>query len=1066
MSGLSRMLGALLLTLMMLINSPLWAQKSLTIKGGVTDEKKEALIGVTIRVKGTTMGVTTDLDGNFTLHNVPEGAVLLISYVGMKDKQITVRNDDFLSIVLESSSKELDDVVVVAYGRQKKVNLTGAVSSVDSKSLEARPVANVSQAIQGLVPGLNLSVGNSGGQLDGSMSINIRGTGTIDEGSSSGPLILIDGVEGNLNTLAPSDIENISVLKDASSSAIYGSRAAFGVILVTTKNGRSGKTRINYSGSIRFSTATQIPDMMDSEMFANYFNRAGVNAGAGVTFNDEMMDLIRKYKSGSQDPNVKYGTRLKPGDNEIWTKYSEGWANTDWFDESYIKNAPSHEHNLSISGGTDKLSYYLSGAILSRRGLLKPAKDEFQRYNFTAKIGSQITPWLRVDYINRWTREDFERPTYMSGLFFHNIARRWPTNAYYDPNGHLMPHNEAIQLVHGGRQNSQKDFVNQQLSFTMTPIEGLTVRLENNYNSTYHNQHWAVLPIYWYDENQNQVAAKWDDWKKPGYSDVSENANKNNFFGGRYFAEYASVLGEKHDIKVMAGLDVDINKYRDLIGTKQDVITPLVPTLNTATNDKPQLSGAYNHWATMGLFARANYAFDSRYLLEVSIRRDGSSRFIGDKTWATFPSFSLGWNMANESFWKPIKNVISQLKLRGSWGQLGNTKIKALYPWYQGLPISGASSTSGSQWLINGSRQTIAGAPGLVSNSLTWERVESWNAGLDFSAFDNRFQGSFDYFTRSTKDMVGPAAPLSSILGTGQPATNNADLKSYGWELELRWRDNIGDLKYGAKFLLSDNQVEVTKYYNPSGTLSTWYAGKKDGEIWGYTSVGIAKTDEEITEHLKNNTPKWGNQWAAGDVMYKDLNGDGKVNDGEGTLEKPGDLSIIGNTSPRYSYSFIADIAYKGFDLSIMLQGIGKRDWWDSSPYSVGANHGKWQSVGFVEHWDFFRPEGDPLGANLNSRFPRPIFGSGWKNFQTQTLFLQDASYMRIKNLQLGYTIPNHLSQRLGMSNFRIYASVDNLMTFTKLSKVFDPEAIAGDWGPGKIYPLQRTWAFGLNVNF
>ncbi|MDO4692320.1 MAG: TonB-dependent receptor [Porphyromonadaceae bacterium] len=1052
--------------MMMIIISSLWAQKSLTIPGELTDEKKEALIGVTIRVKGTTMGVTTDLDGNFTLSNVPQGSVLLISYVGMKDKQITVKNADFLSIMLESSSKELDDVVVVAYGRQKKVNLTGAVSSVDSKSLEARPVANVSQAIQGLVPGLNLSVGNSGGQLDGSMSINIRGTGTISEGSSSSPLILIDGVEGNLNTLAPSDIENISVLKDASSSAIYGSRAAFGVILVTTKNGRSGRARVNYSGSIRFSTATQIPDMMDSEMFANYFNRAGVNAGAGVTFSDEMMDLIRKYKSGSQDPNVKHGTRLKPGHNEIWTKYSEGWANTDWFEESYIKNAPSHEHNLSISGGTDKLNYYLSGAILSRRGLLKPAKDEFQRYNFTAKIGSQITPWLRVDYINRWTREDFERPTYMSGLFFHNIARRWPTNAYYDPNGHLMPHNEAIQLIHGGRQNSQKDFVNQQFSFTLTPIKGLTIRLENNYNSTYHNQHWAVLPIYWYDENQNQVSAKWDDWKKPGYSDVHEDANKNNFFGGRYFAEYASVLGEKHDIKVMAGLDVDINKYRNIVGTKQDVITPLVPTLNTSTNDKPQLSGEYNHWATMGMFARANYVFDSRYLLEMSIRRDGSSRFIGDKTWATFPSFSLGWNVANEAFWKPIKSIVSQLKLRGSWGQLGNTKIKALYPWYQGLSIKGASSTSGSEWIINGSRQTTAGAPGLVSSSLTWERVESWNVGLDFSVFDNRFQGSFDYFTRSTRDMVGPAAPLSSILGAKQPATNNADLKSYGWELELRWRDNIGDLKYGAKFLLSDNQVEVTKYYNPSGTLSTWYAGKKDGEIWGYTSVGIAKTDEEITEHLKHNTPKWGNQWAAGDVMYKDLDGDGKVNDGEGTLEKHGDLTIIGNTSPRYSYSFIVDVAYKGFDLSVMLQGIGKRDWWDSSPYSIGANLGKWQSVGFVEHWDFFRPEGDPLGANLNARFPRPIFGSGGKNFEQQTLFLQDASYLRIKNLQLGYTLPKHLIERLGMSNLRLYASVDNLATFTKLSKVFDPEAIGGDWGPGKIYPLQRTWAFGLNVNF
>ena len=1041
--------------------SSVFAQNTLTVKGVVTDSKNEPLVGATIKVKGTTHGVATDLDGKFTLPGVAKTAVLEVSYVGMQPQSILVNGQTQFKISLKDNASQLSDVVVVGYGRQKKVNLTGAVSSVDSKQLAARPVQNVGQALQGMVPGLNFSVGNGGGGLESKMGFNIRGTNPTG-GSSSAPLVLIDGVEGDMTTLAPTDIENISVLKDASASSIYGSRAAYGVILITTKGGREGKTRINYNGNVRFSTATQVPEMMNSEMFANYFNRAAANAGKDAPFNSDILKRIQDYRNGTISDQYKFGT--EPNKDEYWSKYGSGWANTEWFGYFYDKNVPSHEHNLSVSGGSKSINYYVSGGFMNQKGLLKVADDHHNRFNLTAKVNAQITKWLDLNYSLRWTREEYERPTYLSGLFFHNIVRRWPTNAIKDPNGYIMPHNEGLQLMDGGRTKREDDYTNQQLTFVAHPIKGLTVRAENNFNTTTYFTHSEVFPIYWHDKDGKRIPAKWDDGKAPGHSSVGEQAQKVNYFSGRYFAEYAREWG-KHDFKVVGGLDLEVNKYRNVSGEKINLVTTEVPSINTATGDNPSLSGGYNHWSTMGMFARVNYAYDSRYLIEASVRRDGSSRFIGDKTWATFPSFSLGWNIANEKFFSGLKGTIDQLKLRGSWGALGNTNTKALYPWFQSITIGPASTTSGGHWLLDGRRQTRTWSPGLVSNTLTWERVQSWNLGVDFAVLRNRLQGSFDYFVRDTKDVVGPPTPLTSLLGTAQPRSNNTELQSKGWELELRWRDQIKDFRYGAKLVLSDNVVTVTKYYNPTGTLSSWYAGRREGEIWGYTTLGIAQSDEEMTNHLATaDQTSLGNQWGAGDIMYANLNDDKKVNSGSYTLNDHGDLRVIGNSAPRYNYSITLDAAWKGFDFSVMLQGIGKRDFFTNVPYFAGANHGQWQSTAFVEHWDFWRPEGDPLGANTGAYYPRVAFGAVGKNFQTQTRFLQDASYMRIKNMQLGYTLPKELTSKFGVNSLRVYASVDNLATFTKLTKIFDPEGLGGDWGTGKLYPLQRTWSLGLNL--
>ena len=1045
------------------------AQQQAACKGTIMDTNGDPIIGASIVVNGQKKATISDMEGNFTLPDVATGTTLTISYVGYKT-QTVVWNGKDLSITLHEDAESLEDVVVVGYGTQKKVNLTGAVSVVSKKTLESRAVTSVAQALQGAVPGLNFTVGNGGGSLDRRMSMNIRGTGTIGEGSNASPLVLIDGTEGDLYSLAPNDIESISVLKDASASAIYGSRAAFGVILVTTKSGKDGRASISYNGNMRFSTATQVPEMPNSYDFARYWNDAAANNGEGAPFNEEIMKKIQDNINGTLKEEDKGLTKWQGyAANEPWAMYTGSWANTDWFKEMYKSNVPSQEHNVSISGGVKNINYYVSGTWLNQHGLIRHGKDVLNKYNFTTKVNADVTKWLSISYSNKWNREAFSRPSYMTGLFFHNIARRWPTNPVYDPHGHYVHGNEIIQMEDGGLDKTTTDKLFQQLVFEFKPLAGWKIRLEGNYNTTNYHNHWDVLPIYYHDPQELLTPAAWSGDLKAGKSDVSEGMSRTNYFNGRFYTEYAFTLNEKHDLKLLGGLDMESNLYTELSASRADLITPLVPTLNNATHENTRPGFGNTQWATMGMFARVNYAYDSRYLAEFSIRRDGSSRFIGDKTWATFPSFSLGWNMAREAFFKPLTNTVQTLKVRGSWGTLGNTNIKEIYPWFLSQPVWATESN----WLINGQKQTIASVPGLVSPNLTWETVRSWNVGLDFGMFNNRLQGNFDYFVRNTSDMVGPAPVKPSILGADPPKENNSNLRTNGWELEVRWRDHIGDFNYGVKLVMSDDIQTITRFYNPNrllfkkdGTVQ-WCEGQRMGDIWGYQVEGIAQSDKEMSDWLANNKPSWGSNWAAGDVMYKDLNGDKKVNNGENTYDNTGDMTVIGNSMPRYRFGITMDAAWKGFDFLLFLQGVGKRDFWDASPYSTGANHGMWQAAAFKEHLDYWRPADDKnFGPNPDAFYPRPLFGNGGKNFYTSDRYLQNAAYMRIKNIQLGYTLPVGLTSAWGLNRVRFYISAENLYTFTKMNKIFDPEATGGDWGPGKIYPLQRVLSFGLNLNF
>lgn len=1027
------------------------------VTGKVTDQQGEPVIGGSVVEKGTTNGTMTDMDGLFTFE-VEEAAVVQVSYIGYQTKEVSVAGKKNIQVQLVEDMQALDEVVVVGFGTQKKVNLTGSVSMVNSEVLENRPVQNVGQALQGVVPGLNFSVNKTGGELNNSLDVDIRGAGTIGEGSKSAPLVLIDGIEGDMNSINPNDIKSISVLKDAASSAIYGSRAAFGVILITTKEGHAGRTSVNYSNNVRFTTPLALPTMMDSYQFAQFFNRAAANQGDSPAFDETTIKRIIDYQAGK----ITSGSQVRPDGHFSENVLANG--NVDWFKETYRRAVPSHEHNLSVSGGNEKITYLVSSSFMNQNGLIAYNSDDFKRYTLNARLKAELSEYVTLTYGSKWIREDYLKPSYFGELFYDTIARTWPTCPVRDDNGNYLG-SIINRLVYGGDANEQKDQTYNQLQLIVEPIKNWKIYAEGNMRTINRMNHSEGLLIPWW------FASGEASWSTVGAqtTTVAEESYRDNYLTGNIYTDYFKQFDSGHYFKAMVGFNAELMKSRGLKGSMDNLISIDLPTLNTAT-ENPLTSGGYTHWSTVGFFGRLNYNYKERYMLEVNMRYDGTSRFLGDKQWGIFPSFSAGWNMAREDFFQNMENVkdyISMLKLRVSWGQLGNTNTENLYPFYLTMPVGNANGS----WLVDGQKQNTSYAPGIVSSLMTWETVESWNVGLDWGTLDNRLTGSFDYFVRNTLDMIGPAPELPSILGTKVPKINNADMKSYGFELELGWRDQVGDFTYGAKVVLSDNKRKVTHYPNEKGDYAQWYTGKMSGEYWGYETIGIAKTQEEMNQHLASlpngGQDALGTKWSAGDIMYKDLDGDGKIDAGSSTLGDSGDKKIIGNSTPRYRYGVTLDGSWKGFDLNLFFQGVAKRDYILEGPYFWGAKNGQWHSLGFEEHWDFFRPEGDPLGANLNSYYPRPLFSQGGKNQQNQTRYLQNAAYIRLKNVQLGYTFPRTWVNKIGLQSLRLYFSGDNLLTFTKLHGYFDPETL-GDTGDntGKVYPLSKTLSVGLNINF
>ena len=1053
-----------------------------TIKGNITDSAGEPIIGASVVEKGSTNGTVTDLNGSFAL-SLSSRATLLISYIGFVSQEVMATPGGVINVALKEDTKVLDDVVVVGFATQKKVNLTGSVGTLSAKDLAERPVANVTQALQGLIPGLNIDV--STGSLEGRPGINIRGTTTIGQGTSGSPLILVDGMEAELHSINPQDIANISVLKDAAASSIYGSRAPFGVILITTKSGgTNGKTSINYNNSFRSSSPINKKHMMNSVNFASWVNDMLTNQGGAVRFGEEYMNRIvtwhnaKPYGNGQRitaDGTIVYSLDPNSNGSGQWLgAFSNGADDIDYYDVVYRDHNFSQEHNISANGGTKKFNYYASGSYYGTNGLLKMGDENLSRYTATAKIGSELTNWLRLNMSTRFTREDYERPSALTDYFYESLGfKSWPILPLYDRNGHYFHGDDTsvARLETGGKDTKQTDLLYLQTGFELEPVKNWLTHIDFNYRIKTETHHWDSYPIVNYDIYQNP-------YYRNSNSNVHEDLKKENYYNFNVRTEYSLSLNEDHNFHLMGGFQAE-NLKQKLFGLQRSGImidskpeVDLTSGLDINGNPiTPSVNGGTNEWSVAGFFGRFNYDYKGKYLLEANVRADGSSRFRKGSQWKTFPSVSVGWNIAHEGFFQSLNSPIDLLKIRASYGSLGNQNTDNWYYTYQTM----SPGIAGGTWLQNGLKPNAATAPGLVSEILTWETIETYNIGVDWGLLKNRLTGSFDYYVRNTKDMVGAAPRLPEILGTAEPKTNNTDLQTKGWELSIMWRDMLKNgFSYSAKILLSDSQSKITRYpNNPTGDVSTYIEGRYMNEIWGYETIGLAKTDEEMQQHLAGLTnggqDALGSDWKAGDIMYKDLNNDGKISGGSGTLSDPGDRKVIGNSSPRYRFGIDLGAQWKGFDLRIFFQGVMKRDYWQGSSYMFGVNSGGlWQASGLDNAADYFRNDDTWSvqegynAANLNAYLPRPM-ASG-KNLNAQTRYLQNASYIRLKNLQIGYSIPASITSKLGIDRVRVYVSGENLWTGTSLVKQFDPETI-GTLN-GNSYPLSSTLSGGLSLTF
>lgn len=1023
-------------------NSPKNVTQTVTITGVVSDASGNPLPGVSIMIVGTTKGTDTDFDGNYTLE-AKKGDVLQFSYMGMKTKKVTVGNSNTINVSLDDDSSALEEVVIVGYGTQKKVNLTGAVSTVSAEQIESRPVSNVMNAIQGAVPNMLLSVGNSGGEPGANMAISIRGVGSLSGNDS--PYVIVDGMPldnpNEINNINPEDIANISVLKDAASTAIYGSKAAFGVILITTKSGSaSDGVNVTYSNNFIFASPLKLPEMMNSVDFANFFNLSATNGGSGKVFSDEVMARIIAY---AEDP-VNNPNTVPNASGDRYQQYTGSNANTDWFDAMYKDVVARQQHNISLSGKQNKVKYFLSGSFFDQDGIMEYGDDEYQRYTLNSKIDTEVNDWFSMNANIRLSKTSIERPSYDRGLYLHNIARRWPVNGIIMPNGSYSDGSEIPFVMDGGRYNNDNETTNTNLNFIFEPIKDLKVTATLLYRNTQYiyNNHNAKVSTT--GPAGNEIINR-------AWNDVSKYASKSTYLSPNLVISYnKSLNNETHNFSGVVGFQQEEDKYTNLWGKRNDLITDNVPSISTAVGDD-QTDDGVGHYATRGYFGRLSYDYQGKYLIEFNGRYDASSKFARDDRWAFFPSVSAGYNLAKEDFWNV--DQIGMLKLRFSYGNLGNQNVSN-YLYVPRMPVN-----TNLWWVTDYGRPNYTTTPGLISSDITWEKVSTTNFGVDVSAMNSRLSASLDVFTRQTEDMFGPAEKYPGLLGTGAPLSNNASLETKGFGLVVKWNDEINDFKYGASFNISNAKTTVLEYKNPNNLLNTYREGQTIGEIWGFETVGLYQSQEEIDNGADQST-MYGGVWFPGDVQYKDLNDDGHIDWGDSTTDNPGDRKIIGNSTPQYQFGLNMNASYKGIDLSMIWQGIGKRDLYIGGPYMFGVQGNLWQSAGFVDHLDYWSE------TNTDAYYARPSFRSSWRNQETQTRYLQNAAYLRLKNISLGYTFPKTILETLNLSKLRVFVSGENVLTFTKMADMFDPETTGGYWGSGKIYPLQKVLAIGMNVQF
>lgn len=1058
------------------------------IGGTVTDTDGEPLTGVSVVSDHDSQGVVTDLDGCYSIV-VPMGSELTFSYVGCVPVKKKVSSDSPLNITLSMDDNLLEEVVVVGYGTQKKVNLTGAVSVVDGKDLEGRAANNMTQLLQGTVPNMNIKL--SGGRPGEAGSINIRGIQTLS-GSSNGmnPLTLIDGVEGEINAVNPNDVESISVLRDASAAAIYGARAAFGVILVTTKSGRSGKSTVSYSGSYSFGGPTVSRDYETRGYYSASINDMFFRSYAGVNYtsydDEDYYELWIRRNDKTENPERPW-VMIKDGTYRYY-------GNTDWWHYLYDESRPTWDHNVSIQGGNDKVNYYLSGGYHSQEGVMAHNTDKFTKYDFRAKVSAEITPWLRLNNNTSFHNQAYTYNLPMSVSSFidnadiHMLASDVPVNpdgtSIYMPashsGGYSLANGVIAAMLNGNnRSKDRNNTFSTTFEALINPIRHLNITANYTYLSfNLWNQNRKARFEYSKVPGEVQTA----DIKGTSENSLYRTNTESYYHSANAFATYDNSWSG-NNVKVTAGVNYERRHYQYTTIYCDGLASDKLDDFNLATGDVIELHGGQEAYALFGIFYRANYDYKGRYLAELSGRYDGSSRFMRHHRYGFFPSGSVGWRFSEENFFANMRQWWNNGKLRLSYGQLGNQAGVGYYDYMQTI-------TTGSLlgYTFDGStRATSSSVSSPNAGDLTWEKVVTYNAGLDLGFFNNRLTFTGDIYIRDTKDMLCASKDLPAVYGASAPKMNAAVLRTKGWEVMLEWKDGftLGNDRFNYQIMasLADNTSKVRKYYNPQKILGTPYEGQELGEIWGFRTGGYFATDEEAASYpvdqsyVNNllNGAALDPGLHAGDLRYLDLDGDGMILPTQ-TRDDIKDMVKIGNALPRYTYSFRLSAQYFGFDLSAFFQGVGKQDWYPGHETQLYWGPYSRPYVSFIPK-DFLK---DVWSVdNPDAKFPRPrgyvAMGNDRELSRTNDRYLENVAYLRLKNLTIGYTLPEKWLKAIHFTNLRVYFSGENLFCCTPFtSRYIDPEQAGStttwryttDTSVRASYPYYKLYTFGVQATF
>ena len=1094
-------------------------QSSTIIKGQIVDAEGEPILGATVVEVGTTRGTVTDIDGNFTI-NSHANAKLRITYVGYKTVETKAVNG--MKVVMQNDNAQLDEIVVVGYGQQKKVNLTGSVTNVDiEKTLGGRPEQDVAKALQGAVPGLTIT--NTSGDINSQPTMQIRGLGTLSNGATSNPLVVVDGVPvDDLTMVNAADIATISVLKDAASTSIYGSRAAFGVILITTKEGKKGeKVSVKYDGHFAWDRATVLPDYPDvpSQLEAAMIGAKRTDGSDPELFGMYFSQMLPYAKAWKEQHSGKKGySEMKPFQSmdNVGDYYFNGnqpfyYADYDIQDIWYNKAAPSQSHSVSLNGSSGRTSYYTSFSYDYKQNLMKFNPDKLSRYNFTTNLKTDVTDWLTVG-----TRVNFVRRSFSKADSWNNVYQYlWRWGSFFIPSGYMYDENGEkldYRVVAMQKQAARKTTVHDQARFNAYAIAHITKDLTFNVDYTYQ------IDNYNYKTSDHSVYGMNWSGVTPTYIVGTSNSNttreniKQNRWTANAYLNYNHTWVNAHNLGVLVGVNGERFKSDEMWANRTHLYNEDYPELNLAYGEMKDatISSFTGDRSTAGYFGRINYDYKGIYLLELNGRYDGSSRFPAGDKWAFFPSMSLGYRFTEEGYWKNLHDVISNGKLRFSYGEIGNEAIG------DNMFISTISPIAQSKlyWMDkNGNKLNQFQLPDWVSSSLTWERIKTTDIGVDLSFLNDDLSLTFDWYQRTTNDMLAPGKAIPDVAGASAPFTNAGSLRTRGWELSLSYRKQINkDLNVYGTFNIGDSKSKVTKWNNDSklightgGIVSASnarmyaYEGETWGDIWGF------ETDRYFTEDDfdgKDANGKWiykkgvadqtGIQtdnfvFGPGDIKYKDLDGNNVIDGGKGTADDHGDLKVIGNTLPRYEYSFHLGGSWKGLDLDLFFQGVGKRDMWTQSSFVFPLMRDADKALYANQtNYNVYDPANGIINISQSNRYPCLYSGNegsgnvtglasigGEHNYYPQTKYLVNMAYLRLKNVTIGYTLPASITKKVYMERVRFYGSVNNLCLLYNGAKDYpvDPEMNAGQgslsygtWG--RTFPITRTWSVGVQVTF